>query len=711
MNAELLARNIAAHWLQAGVLAASALMAMRLLKLNEPRAKLAALQLVLISILLLPLIQPWRPEAPALQMAQSATTVNVSAVITETAEGIEPGAAPWLNPARGAVVLVAAGIMMRLFWLLYGVIRLARFNGRASPVPPPAVAGALEEELAVSPRYIQQTGSRGPWTFGFVRPTVALPAGFDALIPAFQRSVICHELVHVKRRDMAVALCEELAVAALWFHPWMWLLRARIRVAREQVVDGRVVTMLGNRDEYVRCLVDISGHDLAPHFSQAGAGMLRPRELRARVDAIFQEVHMSRRRLTAMTAALVIAVGGTGWVTASTVPLRAPIVIAGPSSIIDRPSSIRDRASSIVNQPSSIGDQQAASALAGRAQNTAAAEAPRRQAKMGFAEYPVDAFEKGIRGTVMVSITVNPAGQVTTAFVVSGPPELRTSAFRAAMALEFAPAQTTTAMTIGVEYVLSGNSWGVRIGSMSSGQGTAKVAPRVGPDSSGAVRVGGNIMPPKKVADVPPKYPEEARSAKVQGVVILEVLVDESGNVGDTRVLRSIPLVDQAAIDAVKQWKYTPTLLNGVAVPVIMTVTVNFTLRDGGPGTVVRLNVSIPEEHRRGAQENVRLTVRANDVGLVFGKDNEAFGFVPMFDENSSDPSTRIAIYRMNPNIDQAQAAERPEQTFHERVVARAQLSGPPQLLGSVNVVPGGGTVYSSTVPSFGVEVESVTAR
>ena len=82
----------------------------------------------------------------------------------------------------------------------------------------------------------------------------------------------------------------------LWFHPWMWLLRARIRVAREQVVDSRVVTMLGNRDEYVRCLVDMSGHDLAPHFSQAGAGMLRPRELRARVDAIFQEVHMSRMR-------------------------------------------------------------------------------------------------------------------------------------------------------------------------------------------------------------------------------------------------------------------------------------------------------------------------------------------------------------------------------------------------------------------------------
>ena len=84
-------------------------------------------------------------------------------------------------------------------------------------VPPPAVASALEAELAVSAHYIQQTGARGPWTFGWLRPTVALPMGFDALVPAFQRAVVCHELVHVKRRDILVAFCEELAVAALWF--------------------------------------------------------------------------------------------------------------------------------------------------------------------------------------------------------------------------------------------------------------------------------------------------------------------------------------------------------------------------------------------------------------------------------------------------------------------------------------------------------------
>jgi periplasmic protein TonB len=62
-------------------------------------------------------------------------------------------------------------------------------------------------------------------------------------------------------------------------------------------------------------------------------------------------------------------------------------------------------------------------------------------------------------------------------------------------------------------------------------------------------------------------------------VVIIEATIDPSGHVSDTRVLKSIPLLDQAAVDAVRQWEFTPTNLNGVPVPVVMTVTVNFSLQ------------------------------------------------------------------------------------------------------------------------------------
>lgn len=91
------------------------------------------------------------------------------------------------------------------------------------------------------------------------------------------------------------------------------------------------------------------------------------------------------------------------------------------------------------------------------------------------------------------------------------------------------------------------------------------------------VRVGGQIKPPTKVKDVKPVYPAIARSARVAGAVVIAATIDEEGKVIDAKVVRSIPLLDQAALDAVQQWEYLPTLLNGVPVPVLVTVTINFT--------------------------------------------------------------------------------------------------------------------------------------
>jgi protein TonB len=91
-------------------------------------------------------------------------------------------------------------------------------------------------------------------------------------------------------------------------------------------------------------------------------------------------------------------------------------------------------------------------------------------------------------------------------------------------------------------------------------------------------RAGQGVREPRKIVDVAPIYPEIARLAKVQGAVILEAVIDESGAVDRIRVLRSSPLLDAAAIDAVSRWRYTPTLLNGTPVAVLMTITINFTL-------------------------------------------------------------------------------------------------------------------------------------
>ena len=107
--------------------------------------------------------------------------------------------------------------------------------------------------------------------------------------------------------------------------------------------------------------------------------------------------------------------------------------------------------------------------------------------------------------------------------------------------------------------------------SMSVGAGVS-----TGSGPTGAVRVGGNVGPPVKLVDVPPVPPEMAVRANVHGIVILEIIIDVDGTVKDARVLRSIPLLDAAALEAARQWRYEPTTIGGKAVPVIMTVSVTF---------------------------------------------------------------------------------------------------------------------------------------
>ena len=90
------------------------------------------------------------------------------------------------------------------------------------------------------------------------------------------------------------------------------------------------------------------------------------------------------------------------------------------------------------------------------------------------------------------------------------------------------------------------------------------------------VRVGGAVRAPRKIVDVKPIYPEGARAVQAGGAVILVVIIATDGSVSSARVVRSMPVFDQAAIDAVTQWKFEPTMLNGVPVEVEMNVLINF---------------------------------------------------------------------------------------------------------------------------------------
>ncbi len=98
------------------------------------------------------------------------------------------------------------------------------------------------------------------------------------------------------------------------------------------------------------------------------------------------------------------------------------------------------------------------------------------------------------------------------------------------------------------------------------------------PPAAKVVRVGGQIKAPKLVTAVAPVYPDLAAQARLAAIVIAEALVDTSGKVREVKILRGAPLFDDAAVTAVKQWRYQPLLLNGIPTEFILTVTVKFNL-------------------------------------------------------------------------------------------------------------------------------------
>jgi TonB family protein len=203
--------------------------------------------------------------------------------------------------------------------------------------------------------------------------------------------------------------------------------------------------------------------------------------------------------------------------------------------------------------------------------------------------YPKEASDAGVQGVQILEISIDPSGVVLDARALRGQLSLIPPAIDAVLQWQFEPwsGPERRLMTVTVNFTLDS----------TPPPGTAAPARDVtswkAPETGGApvqygsasnwptqaIRVGGNIKPPNKTVDVRAVYPDVAQKARVQGVVICEVLIGPDGRVADARVVRSIQLLDQAAVDAVRQWEFTPTLLNGNPIPVIMTVTVNFTLQ------------------------------------------------------------------------------------------------------------------------------------
>jgi protein TonB len=127
---------------------------------------------------------------------------------------------------------------------------------------------------------------------------------------------------------------------------------------------------------------------------------------------------------------------------------------------------------------------------------------------------------------------------------------------------------------LGVSDGVEGGAVGGIPGGVSGGVVAQPSAPNDAP-----LQVGRDVKAPKKLKDVRPSFPSTAMAARVQGTVIIEIMIGPDGRVHSTQLLKSVPLLDAAALEAVRQWEYAPTTVDGKAVAVLMTVTVHFSLQ------------------------------------------------------------------------------------------------------------------------------------
>lgn len=356
-----------------------------------------------------------------------------------------------------------------------------------------------------------------PMVIGIVKPAIVLPAGdyMTSLTLAELETVFAHEQAHVARRDNLVALFAQLAFAFFWFDPLHRMARRRLVILRERACDEAVLERGCDADSYLAALA----RSCEVAFRSSAVACMSRLQLRERMESIM--TYVPRRRSPA-------------WIIRAAVFGAIAIAAIAFAALAPTPS-------------------------------LTAAEVTVPPAAAAADDFSFDVT--AMRGKNM-------------AYMVS----IRSSVFTGVTEFASAPATRTVTATSGDrtwKWVINVNADGSGIVNLEVTEGTTIVATgaRIVGAPIAARRVDDTMKPPKAITRVEPIYPEEAKQNRVFGVVILELLIKEDGTVGDARVLKPLPYgLDQAALDAVRQWRFEPATIDGKPVPVAFNITINFKL-------------------------------------------------------------------------------------------------------------------------------------
>jgi len=595
VNAAYWLGNLAAWSAQAAGLVAAGGVAVWAFQLRAPRIRLVYWQALLAICLLLPAVEPWHRAADG----------NIE-FTTALARPVAPDRAPTYFPPwpEALLFVLVSGCAGRAVWLAVGFGRLRRWRREARVVSPlPPRLELLRTKIAPRAEFRLSPSLSGPVTFGLWRPMVVLPALFDELPADIQEAIVCHELLHVRRGDWVVTVAEQVIRAALWFHPAIWWLIGQAQLAREQTVDGEVVALTGNRGQYLNALLAMAGNrpalDLAP-----AALFLRKRHLKNRVALLLKEVTMSKEKLITFCAASCGVLLAAGWLVLHTFPLQAAPVPQDRESgkllhsvAPKYPQAAREKriegAVVMVVHIDAKGHVSDPKVISGPEELRSAAV----DAVLQW-HYNPQAMTLPATTEVTINFRLPPEGApvVQPDSYPDSYLEGKRVMLQNIMVEGLAPAardELLQRLPVHQGAVLDADGMRATMASAAAFDEHLRVALLLNPSDENSaslrislapagppmrIRIGANVQQAKRLVTVTPVYPPEAKAQGIEGQVRLEATLGKDGKVENLQVLSGDPLLAAAALDAVRQWQYQTTLLNGDPVEVVTEIAVNFTL-------------------------------------------------------------------------------------------------------------------------------------
>ena len=528
------------------------------LVLTLRRASAAARHLVwslgLGAMLALPFISLTLPawDVPIITTWPSGTASERNAAKEDSPGYLEKSQINGDDTARLSPAAVArSGQPFRAGWILFlwvigssllaariavGEWRVLRIARRSLPFETPQAKAALES-VRTSFRLSRAIWLRAsaeiavPFTHGWLRPAVFLPADAKRWTRQQLEWALAHELAHVRRNDYLTQMAAQLARAFFWFHPLVWLASVAMYKERERACDDILLSLGHPAADYAEFLLVLSRSLRRSNGAwSTSVAMAQSSQLEARMKALL-DPKLNHQPLAASRALLITTLAALLLLTVAAVRVAAKNASGNISGTIHDPSGavIPDASVTLISRDQKV-----------KIESRSSADGTFKFVAIPPGGYRLEITRPGFAITKSADLELEPAGDL----------------------------HQDITMDIGEvleEVVVHGRK-------PPESPSTTRPAPR-------RIRVGGNVQAAHLITQVRPEYPEALQKQGIEGTVILRAVIGIDGQVLSLSPFSDpVPALTKAAMDAVRQWKYTPTLLNGEPVEVATTITVGFRL-------------------------------------------------------------------------------------------------------------------------------------